>query len=183
MFVRWKVLALALPVALLMACKDQPSAPLEQTHSAAAPSFAATSGWSEFVYYAEPGYKIYATCIDDSLDEIGHIQFRVHTVTTDNGSLVTHHVHVLDDFHLLGDKTGIWKPALPNLLYGTYEEHSSAVNGAYEFRDNFNPYIYVNQVSGTKINWPLKLKMTINANGVVTVDRSPAGEWCNIIGS
>jgi len=181
MRLKWKVVALALPVALLVACKDQPSAPLQQTDGAQVPSFAATSGWSEFVYYVEPGYKFYAACIDDSVDESGHQQVRLHTVTTDNGSLITYQIHVLDDWHVLGDKTGIWKPALPNLLYAKYEERSSLVNGAYEFRINFNPYIYVNEVSGTKINNPLKLKMTINANGAVTVDRSQEG--CNIIGS
>lgn len=182
MFVRWKIVALALPVAFLVACKEQPTAPPQQTHTAPAPSFsAATSGWTEFVFTADSGDgTFYAPCIDDYLDEIGHIEFRVHTVTTDNGSLTTHHVHVLDDFHLRGDRTGTWEPALPNLMYGTYEEHSPGVNGAYEFRDNFNPYFYVNTVSGTKMNFPLKLKVTINANGEVTVDRSV--ERCDIVG-
>lgn len=176
-----RLLAVLALGAVVVACSEQATSPqTERRATTPGISFAATSGWSEPVYYAPPGDgTFYAPCIDDYVDEIGHMLWRIHTVTTANGYLITHHVRVLDDWHLLGDKTGIWKP-LPNQLYGTYQEHGSLVNGVYEFRDNINPYIYVNEVSGTKMNFPLKVRVTINANGVVTVDRFV--ETCDIVG-
>lgn len=49
MLLKWKVVALALPVAFLVACKDQPSAPLQQTHAIAADYTNNPDGGSQYL--------------------------------------------------------------------------------------------------------------------------------------
>jgi hypothetical protein len=168
--------ALTLMSLLFLACGKEPAAP----DAALLPAFSATSDWTDQVVNLPPGdVKYYAPCVDDSLDEVGPILQSFHTVTTGNGTYFFIKVRVLEGFHLVGDATGIWNPAVPN-QQATYSERVSGVNGSYSlhFRTFLTPI--VNEVSGTKINWPLRITVTINANGQVTVDR--AIEACNIVG-
>jgi hypothetical protein len=170
-------LALTLVPLLFFACGREPAAP----DAALVATFSATSDWNDpFVVNLPPGdVKFYASCVNDMMDEVGPLLQSIHFVTTDNGTLVYIRVRWLDGFHLVGDLTGIWNPAVPN-QQATLVERISAVNGSYSFHFNTNPYQIVNEVSGTKINWPLRIKVTVNATGQVTVDRIM--EQCNIVG-
>ena len=161
---------------LFVACNGAPAAP----DVALLPAFSATSDWTDQVVNLPPGdVKYYASCVDDMLDEVGPLLQSFHTVTTANGTHFFIKIRWLDGFHLVGDVTGIWNPAVPN-QQATYAERISEVNGSYIFHFRANPYQIVNEVSGTKINWPLRVTVTVNANGQVTVDR--LFEACNIIG-
>jgi len=169
-------IALTLVPLLLLACDQAPVAP----DAGLVPSFSATSEWTDQVVSLPPGdIKYYAPCIDDMLDEVGDLLWNIHTVTGANGTLYFIKVRWLDGFHLVGDKTGIWTPAVPN-QEATYSERVSRINESYGFHFNNSPYQIVNAVSGTKINWPLDITVTINANGQVTVDHTR--EPCNIVG-
>ena len=169
-------LALTLLPLLLLACDREPMAP----KATPVPSFAATSDWTTEVLDLPAGdFTFYAPCIDDWFDEVGPITNSFHTVTTNNGSLLYIKVGFLEGFHLVGDRTGMWNPAVPN-QQGTYVERIPGGPGSYTFHYYLTPYFYVNEVSGTKMNWTLMLKVTINANGQVTVDRDM--EPCNIVG-
>ena len=64
-------LALTLVPLLLLACSREPTAP----DAAPAPTFAATSDWTDSVLNLPPGdIKFYASCINDMMDEVGPIQ-------------------------------------------------------------------------------------------------------------
>jgi hypothetical protein len=170
-----KRLALTLVSLLFLACGKEPGAP----DAALLPAFSATSDWTDQVVNLPGDVKYYASCVDDSLAEVGPILQSFHTVTTGNGTYLFIKVRILEGFHLVGDATGIWNPAVPN-QQATYSERVSGVNGSYSL--HFNTYLtpIVNEVSGTKIKWSLRITVTINANGQVTVDR--AVEPCNIVG-
>lgn len=170
-------LALTIVPVLLAACNREPAT----ADSAILPQYSATSDWTEQVFDLPSGdSKFYAPCVGDWFDEVGPISNRFHTVTTDNGSLLYIKVRQLSGFRIVGDKTGIWNPAVPN-QEGTYTERIPAgQTGSYSFHYSLIPYIFVSEVSGTKIDWPLLLKVTINANGVVTVNRD--FEPCHILG-
>ena len=169
-------LALTLVPLLLVACGREPAAP----DAVPVPTFKTTSDWTDVVVDLPAGdAKYYAACVDDWLDEVGPILQSFHTVTTNNGSLGYIKVRLLDGFHLVGDNTGIWNPAVPN-QGGAWVERIPAVKDGYTFHYIITPYQIVNEVSGTKINWPLMLNVTINANGTVTVNRDY--EPCNILG-
>ena len=61
MRLKWKVLALALPVAFLVACKDQPSAPqaaLEQTHAMAADWMNNADNGNANIYRFQDAYAV-----------------------------------------------------------------------------------------------------------------------------
>lgn len=169
--------ALTLMSLLFLACGKEPAAP----DAALLPAFSATSDWTEQVVNLPPGdVKYYAPCVDDWLDEVGPILQRWHIVTTSNGSLVDIRVRLLDGYHNVGDKTGIWNPAVPG-IEATYTERIPAgQTGSYSFHYSLTPFILVNEVSGTKMDWTLLLKVTINANGEVTVNRD--FEPCHILG-
>jgi hypothetical protein len=172
---RWVSFTLLFPL-VLAACERQPVAP----QAVSVPSFAATSDWSDSVVNLPAGdVKYYAPCAGDSLDEVGPIIQSWHTVTTDNGSLLYIKVGFLDGYHNVGDKTGIWNPALPN-QEATYVERIPGTHASYTLKFTIAPFFLVNEVSGTKINWLEELKVTINANGEVTVNRDP--QPCHIVG-
>lgn len=169
-------LALTLVPLLLLACSREPTAP----DAAPTPTFAATSDWTDSVVNLPPGdFKFYASCINDMMDEVGPILQSFHTVTTAKGTYFYIKIRWLDGFHLVGDSTGVWNPAAPN-QQATYGERISGVNGSYSFRFRTTPYQIVSELTGTTINWPLRITVTITANGLVTVDRT--FEQCNIIG-
>jgi hypothetical protein len=170
-------LALALVPLLLLGCSREPAAP----DAVLAPTFSATSDWNEEVFDLPAGdIKFFAPCVDDWFDEVGPILNRFHLVTTKDGSLFYIKVRQLDGFHIVGDKTGVWNPAVPN-QEATYTERIPAgVIGSYSFHYSLIPYIFVSEVNGTKIDWPLLLKVTINPNGEVTVNRD--FEPCHILG-
>lgn len=169
-------LALTLVSLLLLACNRESVAP----DTGLVPTFAATSDWTDQVVNLPPGdVKYYASCIGDMMDEVGPLLQSFHTVTTANGTHFYIKIRWLDGFHLVGDSTGIWNPAVPN-QQAMYSERISAVNESYSFHFSTNPYQIVNEVSGTKVNWPLRVTVTVNANGQVTVDRLAGA--CNIIG-
>jgi len=170
-------LALALIPSLVLACERQPVA----TDAALLPAFSATSDWTDRVVNLPPGdEKFYAPCVDDWFDEVGPILQRWHIVTTGNGSLVYIKVRFLDGYHNVGDKTGIWNPAVPG-QEATYTERIPAgETGSYSFHYSLTPFIMVSEVNGTKINWTLLVKVTVNENGEVTVNRD--FEPCHILG-
>jgi hypothetical protein len=170
-------LALALVSLLFLACSKEPAAP----DAAMVPTFTATSDWTDQVVNLPLGdFKFYAPCVNDSLDEVGPLLQSFHMVTTANGTIFFIKIRWLDGFHLVGDATGIWNPAVPNQQATFFEKTISLANGSYSFHFNTNPYQIVNEASGIKINWPVKTTVTINANGQVTVDRTR--EPCNIVG-
>ena len=171
----------ALPLTLLplflVACERQAVAP----YAALRPAFSATSDWTDQLVNLPPGdEKFYAPCVDDWFDEVGPILQSWHIVTTDNGSLVYLKVRFPDGYHNVGDRTGIWNPAVPG-QEATYTERIPAGEaGSYTFHYSLTPFIMVSEVSGTKIDWTLHLKVTINPNGEVTVNRD--FEPCHILG-
>ena len=170
-------LALTLVSLLFLACSREPTA----SDAGLVPAFATTSDWNDEVVSLPPGdVKYYASCIDDLMDEVGPLLQSFHTVATANGTYVYIKVRWLDGFHLVGDATGIWNPAVPN-QQATYAERISDVSGSYSLHFSSNPYQIVNEVSGTKANWALRITVSINANGQITVDR--AMESCNIVGT
>jgi len=170
-------LALTLVSLLSLACGREPTAP----DAGLVPAFAATSDWNDQVVNLPPGdVKYYASCIDDMMDEVGPLLQSFHTVATANGTYGYIKIRWLDGFHLVGDATGIWNPAVPN-QQATYAERISDISGSYRFHFSTNPYQIVNEVSGTKVNWALRITVTVNANGQLTVDR--AMEPCNIVGT
>jgi len=164
-----KPLLTLVPLLFLVSCDQEPAAPTLQAVQPT-PAFAAASDWTEEVLDLPAGdIRFHAPCVNDWFDEVGPVLNRHHTVTTINGSLVYIKVRQLDGFHIVGDKTGIWNPALPD-QEGTYTERIPAGATAYSFHYSLIPYIFVSEESGTKMNWPLLLKVTINANGQVTVN-------------
>jgi hypothetical protein len=171
-----RTLAAALVPFVLLACSREPTAP----SATLVPTFAATSDWTDSVENLPTGdIKFYASCIHDSMDEVGPLLQSFHTVTTAKGTYFYIKIRWLDGFHLVGDSTGIWNPSVPN-QQATYGERMSGVNGSYSFRFRTIPYQIVNEGSGTTVNWPLRITVTINANGIVTVDRTV--ESCDILG-
>lgn len=169
-------LALTLVPLLVLACGQEPVAP----EAVPAPAFAATSDWTDVVVDLPAGdFKFYAPCVDDYFDEVGPILLSFHTVTTDNGTLFYSKLRVLEGFHIVGDRTGLWNQAVPN-QGGTSVQHIPAGTGSYTFHYNLDPYLYVSEASGTKMNWPYQVKVTVTPNGQVAVNRT--ADWCKIIG-
>ena len=175
-----RMLAVLALGAAVIACSEQATSPSDRT-PAAIPmaSVAATSDWTEQLMDAPLGdYTYYANCIDDFLDEVGPVLLRYHTVTTGGGSLLYFQVQPLDGYHLVGDKTGIWNPVLPQ--QGTFTERFPGSVGSYALHYTLMQG-FVNEASGTRIFWPTTSKVTINPNGTLTVER---GVWdvCHIAG-
>jgi hypothetical protein len=163
-----KRLALASISLLFLACGEEPAGP----DVALTPSFlAAQTDWTDQVVNLPAGDEyFYADCIDDQLDEVGPLLWNIHTVTEDNGTLFYIKIRWLDGFHLVGSRTGIWNPAVPN-QGGVYVERISGVSGSYSFHFTTSPYSIVNETTGTKLLWPLFVQITIDANGQMRVNR------------
>jgi len=167
------------PLALLIvACDQQPVAPDLESE----PAFAATSDWSVQVLDLPAGdVSFYCAAIDDWLDEVGLVELSFHTVESDGAWLFFIKVRNPAGFHLVGDVTGIWHRATGGLPSGSYVERGAYVNGSYHLTYNVEPFLYVNETSGTTINFPLRLNFAFNANGEVKVVR--VAEPCSIVGN
>ena len=171
------LLRLTIPLSLLaVACESVsgPAAPL------LAPTFAATSDWTDVRLDLPAGdIKFYAPCVDDWFDEVGSYIQSIHTVTADNGSLFYIKFRSLEGFQIVGDRTGKWNLGVP-IQQATWVERIPGGTGSYSFNFSLNPYLYVNEASGVRMNWPLLVKVTVNANGQVTVNREMF--LCKILG-
>ena len=168
-------LALLLVPLFLVACDREPVAPdVDPTFAAA------TSEWTTTVVEFPAGDQFfYCAAVDDTFDEVGHVQERLHTVSTDEGFLLFFKWRGLDDFHLVAERTGDWYPATNGT--STYVERGSFTHDTYTFSFRAEPYIMVSENSGMKIRWPVRIHMTVNANGQVTVDHY--AEPCQILGN
>lgn len=145
-----------------------------------APTFAVTSDWTDVRLDLPAGdIKFYAPCVDDWFDEVGSYIQSIHTVTTDDGSLFYIKFRSLEGFRIVGDRTGNWNLGVP-IQQASWVERIPKGTGSYSFNFSLNPYLYVNEVSGIKMNWPLLVKVTINANGQLTVNRESF--LCKILG-
>jgi len=171
------LLRLTLPLSLLaVACESVP----DPAAPGPAPMFAATSDWTDVPLDLPAGdIKFYAQCVDDWFDEIGSYVQSIHTVAVDDGSLFYIKFRSLEGFQIVGDRTGEWNLAVPT-QQATWVERIPGGTGSYSFNFSLNPYVYMNAVSGVKMNWPLLVKVTINATGQVTVNREMS--LCRILG-
>lgn len=175
-----KLLAILALGATVMACSDQATSP-QGKGPAVAPraSLAATSDWTEVLLNLPAGDgAFYADCTDDFLDEVGPALLRYHTVATENGTLLSFQLRTLDGYHLVGVKTGIWNPVPPQ--QGVLTERIPGAVGSYTFHYSLTQG-FQNVASGTRIYWPTQTKVTVNANGTVTVEREKF-EACHIVG-
>ncbi len=162
--------------AVLTACSEQLPT-LDET----APSFAATSEWTEtLVDYGngDPALSWPAACVDDFLMEAGTGLRRKHIVTTANGTLITVQWQQLADYHLVGVNTGTWNQSGPTK--GERTERKSTANGSWVGHYTYNSG-FVNATSGVKIIVEFGWTFTRTANGVWTVDRFV--DKCHVAGT
>lgn len=167
-------LALTLVPLLLFACSRETAAP----DAARVPTFSAASDWTEESIDLPAGDAwSYASCIDDWMDEVGGLRLRYHFVDTPSGWLV-YWKQSSEGYYNVGVRTGNWYLAAP--LAGAAVQRASLANDGFKFVYNIDPAILVNEGSGTRINWPLRVTVTVNANGELKVERF--ANPCNTIG-